>query len=108
MPVLSRLDTLTVLVSVGMATALHFWRARNGRADGKEQWLGDALSCGTVFVLALIGLEAMTGDRWGLGDLVKSNSYLVVMSLFNCARATVSGLYNSVRRIGSGADMQGE
>lgn len=94
---LIRLDTLAVLASVAGACCLHLWRVRNHRADGTEQWIGDAFSCGTLFVIPIVMFEYVVGDHWGLGDYVKSNIYVVLLSLANCLRATLSGIWASVR-----------
>ncbi len=94
---LTRLDALAFFASVLGACGLHLWRARNQRADGTEQWIGDAFSCGTLFVIPIVMFEYVVGDHWGLGDYVKSNIYVVLLSLANCLRATLSGVWASVK-----------
>ena len=83
-PTLSAIDAGILFISIAGATILNRRRKHNAREGVPGQWLGDALSCGTIAVLLLIGCQAVWGARFGLGHVAETNGVLIVTSFAYC------------------------
>jgi carbon starvation protein CstA len=88
---LSALDTLTVVVSVVVATVLMAVRLGRGVDHVARQWLEDAMNVGTLVVLAAVVASSLP---WWTLDVPASP--LTDIALVYCGGIIVVPMYRSV------------
>jgi hypothetical protein len=96
---LSNLDTVVLIASCLGASVLCLVRLKTNRQNTIQQWFFDALSCGTITILLMMGLRSLVGARWGLDGVVRTNGYLIEIALIYCTIVLGVGLKKSCERL---------
>lgn len=83
------------------AFILQYIRHRNGRKAPSVQWLSDALSVGTLLLLAIIAFNATAAHYfgWNFDGVTHSNGILILIALINCIVMIFQSLWDSSRRL---------
>lgn len=92
---LSLFDIFAGGVASIVATILYAIRHKNGRGNEPGQWFADALTVGTIVVLAAIALYYLFGDLWGIGEVAKANMLLVALAFLYSGGVLIRNVYRS-------------
>lgn len=95
------LDIGVAAAAIVGAFVLQFVRRMNGRTAPSVQWLSDALSVGTLLLLAIIAFNATAADYfgWNFDGVTDSNGILILIALTNCIVMICQSLWESSRKL---------
>ena len=104
---LSTFDQITLAISVVGASVLWLLRRHHGRKHAAGQWIGDALTVGTMVVVFAIGVDAIFGNVLGLGAVANANHLLIAIACVYSVGMLILQLWKSACRDDRDADGDG-